>query len=48
MSQTVRQVAENGRVTVPKHLRDEYGDTYEFEDTGDGIKMIPLARATGE
>ncbi|WP_281194245.1 AbrB/MazE/SpoVT family DNA-binding domain-containing protein [Halorubrum sp. F4] len=32
-----------GRLTLPKELRERYGDRYYVVEVGDGIKLIPVA-----
>ena len=34
---------DRGRLTVPKELREEYGDRYRLVQVHDGIKLVPLA-----
>lgn len=34
---------ERGRVTIPKALREEYGDRYWIVEGPDGIRLIPIA-----
>lgn len=34
---------ERGRVTIPKSLREEYGDRYWIVEGPDGIRLIPVA-----
>ena len=34
---------DRGRLTVPKELREEYGDRYRLVQIHDGIKLVPLA-----
>lgn len=34
---------DRGRLTLPKELRDRYGDRYHVVDLHDGIKLIPVA-----
>lgn len=34
---------ERGRLTLPKELRDRYGDRYHVVQLHDGIKLIPVA-----
>jgi len=33
---------ERGRVTIPKALREEYGDRYWIIEGEDGIKLVPI------
>jgi bifunctional DNA-binding transcriptional regulator/antitoxin component of YhaV-PrlF toxin-antitoxin module len=32
-----------GRLTLPKELREQYGDRYRIIQLHDGIKLIPIA-----
>lgn len=34
---------DRGRLTLPKELRDRYGDHYRVVELHDGIKLIPVA-----
>ena len=34
---------DRGRLTLPKDLRDRYGDHYRVVEIHDGIKLIPVA-----
>jgi bifunctional DNA-binding transcriptional regulator/antitoxin component of YhaV-PrlF toxin-antitoxin module len=34
---------DRGRLTLPKEMREQYGDTYHVVDVHDGIKLIPVA-----
>lgn len=34
---------ERGRVTIPKSLREEYGDRYWIVEGPGGIRLIPIA-----
>lgn len=34
---------DRGRLTLPKELRERYGDRYYVVDLRDGIKLIPVA-----
>jgi len=34
---------DRGRLTLPKELRERYGDQYHIVDLHDGIKLIPVA-----
>jgi bifunctional DNA-binding transcriptional regulator/antitoxin component of YhaV-PrlF toxin-antitoxin module len=34
---------DRGRLTLPKELRERYGDCYHVVDLHDGIKLIPVA-----
>jgi len=31
-----------GRLTLPKEIRDQYGDRYRIVQLDDGIKLIPV------
>ena len=33
---------DRGRLTVPKDLREEYGDRYRLVELHDGLKLVPL------
>ena len=33
---------ERGRITIPKDLRDRFGDQYRVVELDDGIKLVPL------
>ena len=35
--------SDNGRITLPKPLRERYGETYEITEEDDTIKLVPLA-----
>lgn len=42
-SQTVMDVdAEDGRIYLPKQLREKYGEQFELVDRGDRIVLIPV------
>ena len=34
---------DRGRLTLPKELRDRYGERYSLVELHDGIKLIPVA-----
>ncbi|MFB1065215.1 AbrB/MazE/SpoVT family DNA-binding domain-containing protein [Natrinema sp. H-ect4] len=34
---------DRGRLTLPKGLRERYGDHYQIVELHDGIKLIPIA-----
>jgi bifunctional DNA-binding transcriptional regulator/antitoxin component of YhaV-PrlF toxin-antitoxin module len=34
---------DRGRLTLPKDLREQYGDRYHIVQVHDGIKLIPVA-----
>lgn len=34
---------ERGRLTLPKKVREQYGDRYYIVDIPDGIKLVPVA-----
>ena len=34
---------DRGRLTLPKEIRERYGDRYHVADVHDGIKLIPVA-----
>jgi len=34
---------DRGRLTLPKELRERYGDHYRVVDLHDGIKLLPIA-----
>lgn len=34
---------DRGRLTLPKEIRERYGDRYHVVDVHDGIKLIPVA-----
>jgi len=34
---------DRGRLTVPKELREQYGDRYQLVQIHDGIKLVPVA-----
>lgn len=33
---------DRGRLTLPKELRERYGDQYHVVDLHDGIKLVPV------
>jgi bifunctional DNA-binding transcriptional regulator/antitoxin component of YhaV-PrlF toxin-antitoxin module len=33
---------DRGRLTVPKELRERYGDRYRIGELHDGIKLVPV------
>ncbi|CCQ37975.1 uncharacterized protein Nmlp_3863 [Natronomonas moolapensis 8.8.11] len=33
---------DRGRVTIPKELRDRYGDQYRLVELDSGIKLVPI------
>lgn len=41
MSETT--LDDRGRLTLPKELRERYGDRYHIVELHDGIKLIPIA-----
>lgn len=34
---------DRGRLTLPKDLRERYGDQYHIVELHDGIKLVPVA-----
>lgn len=34
---------DRGRLTIPKELREEYGDRYRLVMLHDGIKLVPIS-----
>ena len=34
---------DRGRLTLPKAVRDRYGDRYHIVELHDGIKLVPVA-----
>jgi bifunctional DNA-binding transcriptional regulator/antitoxin component of YhaV-PrlF toxin-antitoxin module len=34
---------DRGRLTLPKELRERYGDRYHIVELHDGIKLVPVA-----
>ncbi|ACV13170.1 hypothetical protein Huta_3009 [Halorhabdus utahensis DSM 12940] len=34
---------DRGRLTLPKEVREEYGETYYVVSLHDGIKLVPVA-----
>jgi len=34
---------DRGRLTIPKELREQYGDRYRLAQIQDGIKLVPIA-----
>lgn len=34
---------ERGRLTLPKEIREQYGDRYRVVDLHDGVKLVPIA-----
>lgn len=34
---------DRGRLTLPKGLRERYGDRYHIVDLHDGIKLVPVS-----
>lgn len=34
---------DRGRLTLPKELREQYGDHYHIVELHDGIKLVPVA-----
>lgn len=34
---------DRGRLTLPKELRERYGDRYHVVDVHEGVKLIPIA-----
>ncbi|WP_135820966.1 AbrB/MazE/SpoVT family DNA-binding domain-containing protein [Halostella litorea] len=34
---------DRGRLTLPKELRERYGDRYRIVDLHDGIKLVPVS-----
>jgi bifunctional DNA-binding transcriptional regulator/antitoxin component of YhaV-PrlF toxin-antitoxin module len=37
------QLDDRGRLTIPKELRERYGDRYYVVELEDGIKLVPVA-----
>jgi len=35
-------VDDRGRVTIPKEVRDRYGDQYRLVELDSGIKLVPI------
>lgn len=35
---------DRGRLTLPKEVRERYGDRYRIVELHDGIKLIPVAK----
>lgn len=33
---------DRGRVTIPKDVRDRYGETYRLVELNSGIKLVPI------
>lgn len=40
---TEATIDDRGRLTLPKELRERYGDRYHVVDLHDGIKLVPIA-----
>lgn len=36
---------DRGRLTIPKELRERYGDRYHLVRLHDGIKLVPIAES---
>jgi len=36
------RVDDRGRVTIPKEVRDRYGDQYRLVELDSGIKLVPI------
>ena len=36
---------DRGRLTLPKEIRERYGDRYHVVDIHDGIKLIPVSES---
>lgn len=36
------RVDDRGRVTIPKEIRDRYGDRYRLVELNSGIKLVPI------
>lgn len=34
---------DRGRLTLPKEMRERYGDHYHIVDLHDGIKLVPIS-----
>jgi bifunctional DNA-binding transcriptional regulator/antitoxin component of YhaV-PrlF toxin-antitoxin module len=34
---------DRGRLTLPKDLREQYGDRYRIVEVHDGMKLVPVA-----
>jgi bifunctional DNA-binding transcriptional regulator/antitoxin component of YhaV-PrlF toxin-antitoxin module len=34
---------DRGRLTLPKEIREQYGDRYHIVELHDGIKLVPVA-----
>jgi bifunctional DNA-binding transcriptional regulator/antitoxin component of YhaV-PrlF toxin-antitoxin module len=34
---------DRGRLTIPKEMRERYGDRYRVVELHDGIKLVPIA-----
>lgn len=35
-------VDERGRITIPKEVRDRFGDRYRLVELREGIKLVPI------
>jgi bifunctional DNA-binding transcriptional regulator/antitoxin component of YhaV-PrlF toxin-antitoxin module len=35
--------AEDGRIYLPRHLREKFGDQFELVDRGDRLVLVPVA-----
>ena len=40
---TDARLDDRGRLTLPKELRERYGDRYHIVELHDGIKLVPIA-----
>ena len=46
MSQSkTRSITTNGQLTIPKSLREKYGEDYKVVDDEGGIRLVPLKPA---
>lgn len=34
---------DRGRLTIPKEIRERYGDRYHIVELHDGVKLVPIA-----
>lgn len=40
---TEASLDDRGRLTLPKRLRERYGERYRIVEINDGIKLVPIA-----
>jgi len=42
LTSVIKVKADDGRIYLPKELRDEFGDEFELIDRGDRLVLVPV------